>query len=113
MAKKTVPFNQKGIEKLPDDKPVVYKILTEGGARTTTQVSPSGGACRIDCRSISQVVRTTFRAQKFKSSRCPASRKPRRRRAESFHARSLRTMKRASERSNNRLQRTVRFAARR
>ena len=31
MSKKTVPFNKKGIEKLPDDKPVVYKILTEGG----------------------------------------------------------------------------------
>jgi len=31
MARKTVPFNQKGIEKLLDNKPVVYKILIDGG----------------------------------------------------------------------------------
>lgn len=31
MAKKTVRFNKSGVEKLPDNKPVVYKILTEGG----------------------------------------------------------------------------------
>jgi len=31
MSTKTVPFNKTGIEKLPDDKPVVYKIETEGG----------------------------------------------------------------------------------
>lgn len=36
MAKKTVPFNQKGIEKLPDNKPVVYKILTEGDKNNYT-----------------------------------------------------------------------------
>jgi excinuclease UvrABC nuclease subunit len=31
MAHKTVKFNPKGIAKLPDDKPVVYRIETEGG----------------------------------------------------------------------------------
>lgn len=31
MATKTVPFTQAGIATLPDDKPVVYKILTSGG----------------------------------------------------------------------------------
>lgn len=31
MAKKTVNFNKPGISKLPDDKPVVDKIKTEGG----------------------------------------------------------------------------------
>jgi len=29
MATKKVNFNQKGIEKLPNDKPVLYKIQTE------------------------------------------------------------------------------------
>ena len=29
MGKKIVPFWKKGIDKLPDDKPVVYGILTE------------------------------------------------------------------------------------
>ena len=36
MAKKTVSFNQKGIEKLPNNKPVVYKILTDGGKNSYT-----------------------------------------------------------------------------
>ena len=42
MAKKTVPFNQKGIEKLPDNKPVVYKILTEGAKNNYTGVAQRG-----------------------------------------------------------------------
>ena len=31
MARKTVKFNPKGIGKLPEDKPVLYRIQTEGG----------------------------------------------------------------------------------
>lgn len=31
MARKTVRFNGKSIQKEPDNKPVVYKILTKGG----------------------------------------------------------------------------------
>lgn len=42
MAKKTVPFNEKGIEKLPNDKPVVYRILTEGGRNNYTGVAKRG-----------------------------------------------------------------------
>ncbi len=42
MAKKTVPFNQKGIEKLPDNKPVVYKVLTNGGKNNYTGVAQRG-----------------------------------------------------------------------
>lgn len=42
MAKKTVPFNPKGIEKLPDTKPVVYKILTPGGKNNYTGVAQRG-----------------------------------------------------------------------
>jgi hypothetical protein len=42
MAKKTVPFNQKGIEELPDNKPVVYKILTDGGTNNYTGVAQRG-----------------------------------------------------------------------
>lgn len=42
MARKTVPFNQKGIEKLPDNKPVVYKILTDGGKNNYTGVAQRG-----------------------------------------------------------------------
>ncbi len=42
MARKTVSFNHQGIEKLPDDKPVVYKILTEGGKNNYTGIAKRG-----------------------------------------------------------------------
>lgn len=42
MARKTVSFNQKGIGKLPDDKPVVYKILTGAGENNYTGVAKRG-----------------------------------------------------------------------
>ena len=42
MAKKTVGFNKTGINKLPDNKPVVYKILTEGGKNNYTGVAQRG-----------------------------------------------------------------------
>lgn len=31
MAQKTVDLNKTGISKLPDDKPAVYRIQTDGG----------------------------------------------------------------------------------
>jgi len=42
MTKRTVPFNNKGIEKLPDDKPVTYKILTESGKNNYTGTAKRG-----------------------------------------------------------------------
>ena len=42
MAKKTVTFNDKGINKLPDDKPVVYKIFTDGDKNNYTGVAKRG-----------------------------------------------------------------------
>jgi len=42
MSKKTVHFNQKGIEKIPDDKPVLYRILTEGGKTNYAGVAKRG-----------------------------------------------------------------------
>ncbi len=42
MAKKTVPFNRAGIEKLPNDKPVLYRILTAGGSNNYTGVAQRG-----------------------------------------------------------------------
>ena len=42
MGRKTVGFNKTGIEKLPDNKPVVYKILTEGGKNNYTGVAQRG-----------------------------------------------------------------------
>ena len=42
MGRKTVDFNRKGIEKLPDDKPVVYRIETEGGKNNYTGIAQRG-----------------------------------------------------------------------
>ena len=42
MARKTVPFNPQGIGRLPDDKPVVYRILTESGKNNYTGIAQRG-----------------------------------------------------------------------
>jgi excinuclease UvrABC nuclease subunit len=42
MAKKTVNFNKSGVSKLPDDKPVVYKIKTSGGHTNYVGIASRG-----------------------------------------------------------------------
>lgn len=42
MTKKTVNFNKIGIGKLPNDKPVVYKIQTNNGKNNYTGVAKRG-----------------------------------------------------------------------
>jgi hypothetical protein len=42
MPKKTVSFNKSGIAKLPNDKPVVYKIETAGGKTNYAGVAQRG-----------------------------------------------------------------------
>jgi hypothetical protein len=42
MSRKTVPFNQGGISKLSNDKPVVYRILTPGGGNNYTGTAKRG-----------------------------------------------------------------------
>jgi len=42
MPRKTVDFTDQGISKLPDDKPVVYRILTDGGRNNYTGVAQRG-----------------------------------------------------------------------
>jgi hypothetical protein len=42
MATKTVAFSPEGIAKLPNDKPVVYKILTGDGVNTYTGAAQRG-----------------------------------------------------------------------
>ena len=37
-----MPFNKKGIRNLPNDKPVVYKVLTAGGKNNYTGVAKRG-----------------------------------------------------------------------
>lgn len=42
MPRKTVNFNKSGISKLPGDKPVMYKILTDGGKNNYAGVAQRG-----------------------------------------------------------------------
>ena len=42
MARKTVDFNKTGIEKIPNDKPVIYKILTDSGKNNYTGIAQRG-----------------------------------------------------------------------
>ena len=42
MRKKTVKFNKSGIDNLPNDKPVVYRIMTESGKTIYTGVANRG-----------------------------------------------------------------------
>ena len=42
MVRKTVKFNKKGIAKLPDDKPAVYRIQTVGGKTNYVGVAKRG-----------------------------------------------------------------------
>lgn len=42
MARKTVSFNKTGIAKLPDDKPVVYRIQSEGGKTNYAGIAKRG-----------------------------------------------------------------------
>ena len=42
MAKKTVKFNKKGTDKLPNDKPVVYKIQTASAATNYVGIAKRG-----------------------------------------------------------------------
>lgn len=42
MARKTARFNQTGVSKLPDNKPAVYRIQTEGGKTNYVGVAQRG-----------------------------------------------------------------------
>ncbi len=42
MARKTLRMNQQAVEKVPDNKPAVYKILTEGGRTNYVGVAKRG-----------------------------------------------------------------------
>jgi len=42
MATKKVDYNKSGIEKLPDDKPTLYRIQTEGGKENYVGVAQRG-----------------------------------------------------------------------
>jgi len=42
MARKTVDFSKSGISKLPEDKPVLYRVLTDGGKTNYAGIAKRG-----------------------------------------------------------------------
>jgi len=42
MPKKTAKYNQEGIEKLPNDKPALYRVKTQGGNTNYAGVAKKG-----------------------------------------------------------------------
>jgi len=67
MATKKTKFNKRGIENLPNNKPVVYKILTEGGSNNYTGVAQRG---RVQSRlkeHLGTIPGTTVRIEQAKS----------------------------------------------
>jgi len=42
MSRKTIKFDKQGISQLPNDKPVVYKITTNGGRNNYTGIAKRG-----------------------------------------------------------------------
>jgi hypothetical protein len=67
MATKRTKFNRSGIENLPNNKPVVYKILTEGGKNNYTGVAQKG---RVQTRlkeHLGTIPGATVRIEQMKS----------------------------------------------
>lgn len=68
MARKTVSYNQGGAAKLPNDKPAVYRIQTEGGKTNYVGVAKRGrvaGDHQLPERSSGEEVRLRVRGLRF------------------------------------------------
>lgn len=65
MAKKTVKFNQDGINKLPDDKPVVYKIQTGGGGNNYTGSAMKGRVRERIAEHLGEIPGATVQISQF------------------------------------------------
>lgn len=68
MATKRVKYNPKGIEKLPDDKPVLYKIETEGGKLNYAGIAKRGRVQERITEHLSEIPGATVQIEQFSSS---------------------------------------------
>lgn len=67
MAKKTVNFNQKGINKLSNDKPVLYKIETERGKPNYIGVAKKGRVQDRVSEHLGEIPGTKVNIEQFSS----------------------------------------------
>ncbi|MBW2721295.1 MAG: hypothetical protein JRC67_03585 [Deltaproteobacteria bacterium] len=67
MANKRTKFNKSGIENLRNNKPVVYKILTEGGKNNYTGVAQKGRVQTRVKEHLGTIPGATVRIEQMKS----------------------------------------------
>lgn len=64
---KKVNYTKTGIEKLPDDKPVVYKILTENGNNNYTGTAKRGRVRERITEHLNEIPGSTVVIEQFSS----------------------------------------------
>ena len=67
MSTKKVNYNKSGIEKLPDDKPVVYRIETESGRNNYTGLAKRGRVQERIGEHLEEIPGATVRIEQFES----------------------------------------------
>ena len=94
MARKTAKFNHGGAAKLPNDKPVVYRIQTESGKTNYVGTAKRG---RVQERIQEHLDAGNIPGAKVQVNRCPAFKRRRELRRGSLLAPSRSTTKKGNE----------------
>lgn len=69
MATKKVNFNQNGIEKLPNDKPVLYKIQAQSGGTNYAGIAQKGRVQERIQKHLGEIPGTKVQIEQFHSIR--------------------------------------------
>ena len=67
MSKKTTKYNKTGIEKLPIDKPALYRIETEGGTLNYAGIAKRGRVQERVQEHLADIPGATVRIEQFNS----------------------------------------------
>ncbi|MBF0185553.1 MAG: hypothetical protein HQM06_14365 [Magnetococcales bacterium] len=67
MSKKKVDYNKTGISQLPDDKPAMYRIETEGGRQNYVGIAKRGRVQERVAEHLGEIPGSTVRIEQFDS----------------------------------------------
>ncbi|MBM3313738.1 hypothetical protein FJY70_03990 [candidate division WOR-3 bacterium] len=67
MAQKTVRYNEQGVAKLPDNRPVVYRILTAGGNQNYVGIAQQGRVKERIPEQVGEIPGVKVRIEQFPS----------------------------------------------
>ncbi|MBF0628001.1 MAG: hypothetical protein HQL91_07255 [Magnetococcales bacterium] len=67
MSEKKVSYNKGGISQLPDDKPVMYRIETEGGRQNYIGIAKRGRVQERIAEHLGEIPGATVRVEQFDS----------------------------------------------